>query len=187
MTSHGGAAHEVYSVSIDDLFAVSTPDVPKVDLGMYDAELAAVTTTYLSGGQFGEGLVINDEFGNKANRFRWEFLLLDETGEPVYETDEDGNVIPGDPITVDCVTGLQFYPLAKNPSKQSRIMLALLTPDEAAVWKDGGKCVPLTALLGRKVQVQVDENSKGWPTAANVLPPRARRAKARSTAAESDA
>lgn len=155
----------------------STPTVPDIELGMYDATLVGVEATYLEGGQYGEGFTTTDENGNKVNRFRWAFGLKGEDGEALYELDEEGEPTTGDPIEVDCVTGLQFFAKAKNPSKQTRIMKALLTKDEFEAWAEGESAPGLKTLIGRPCQVQVDENSKGYPTAANVLPPRARRAR----------
>lgn len=168
----------------DSLFAASTPQVPDIELGMYDGKLVKVETTYLTGGQFGEGFVTQDENGNKVNRFRWVFGLMDEEGNALYELDEDGEPVSGDPIEVDTVTGLQFFAKAKNPSKQTRIMQALLTKDEREAWEEGEAAPTLAELLDRKVQVQVGENGKGYPTASNVLPPRARRATGRRKAVE---
>src|SRR6186997_792884 len=110
-------------VGIDSLFAASTPEIPNVELGMSDAKLTGVSTTYLEGGQYGEGFTIMDpDTGRKVNRFRWDFTLIGDDGEALYELDENGEPVSGDPITLDCVTGLQFFAKAKNPSKQTRIM-----------------------------------------------------------------
>lgn len=155
-------------------FAASTPSIPDIELGMYDAVLSRVEAIYLSGGQYGEGFVTTDENGNKVNRFRWTFGLLDDDGAALYDE--------GDPIEVDCVTGLQFFAKAKNPSKQVRIMKALMTPAEFEAWSEGEEAPSLEDLLQRKVQVEVGENDKGYPTAANVLAPRQRRARARKAA-----
>lgn len=150
-------------------FAASTPSVPSVELGFYDATLVRVDAIYLSGGQYGEGFVTEDENGNKVNRFRWTFALLSDDGAVIYDE--------GDPVEVDCVSGLQFFAKAKSPSKQVRIMKALLTPDEFTAWADGEDAPGLNDLVGRKVQVEVGINDKGYPTASNVLAPRQRRSR----------
>lgn len=165
--------------SIDGLFGVSTPSVPDVDLGMYDAKLVGVSTTYLTGGQYGEGFVTEDENGNKVNRFRWAFALYDEEGEAIYDE--------GDAVEVDVVTGLQFFPKAKNPSKQVRIMKALMTPDEFESWAEGESAPGIKDLLQRPCQVEVGQNDKGYPTASNVLAPRKRRARRAAATSEGDA
>lgn len=161
------------------MFDASTPNIPNVDLGMYDAALLRVETTWLDGGQYGEGFVTEDEKGNKVNRFRWVFSLKDEAGAVIYDE--------GDPVDLDTITGLQFFAKAKNPSKQVRIMKALLTPAEFAAWSEGEPAPGLEELLGRPCQVEVDENAKGYPTIANVLAPRARRAAGRRAPASSEA
>lgn len=161
-------------MGINDLFTASTPAIPNVDLGMYDATLLRVETTYLAGGMYGEGYTTTDENGQKVNRFRWVFGLLDDDGNAIYDE--------GDAVEVDCISGLQFFAKAKNPSKQVRIMKALMTPSEFEAWSEGESAPTLTELLGRKVQVEVGQNDKGYPTASNVLAPRQRRA-ARRTAA----
>jgi hypothetical protein len=161
-------------------FAASTPQVPDIELGMYDALLQSVEPIYMKGGQYGEGFVTEDENGNKVNRFRWTFALLDDDGNTIYDE--------GDPIEVDTITGLQFFAKAQNPSKQVKIMKALMTPAEFESWAEGEAAPGLTDLLQRKVQVEVGENDKGYPTCANVLAPRQRRArKATASPAESDA
>jgi hypothetical protein len=147
-------------VGIDSLFAASTPTIPNVELGMADAKLTGVSTTYLDGGQYGEGYTINDPV----------------TGH------EEGDPVSGDPITLDCVTGLQFFAKAKNPSKQTRIMQALLSKAEREAWEEGEGAPTMAELLGRPCQVLIGENAKGYPTVSNVLPPRARRSTGRKAA-----
>jgi len=170
-------------VGIDNLFAASTPKVPDIEFAMYDATLVGVETTYLDGGQYGLGFVTKDESGKDVNRFKWLFELKDDDGDPLYELDEEGEPVSGDPVVVDTVTGLQFFAKAKNPSKQTRIMQALLTKAEREAWEEGEGAPTLAELIGRPCQVQVTENAKGYPTAGSVLPPRVKRAKGRAAAA----
>lgn len=151
----------------DNLFMASQPSVPNVELGFNDAKLSRVETIYLAGGQFGEGFTIVNDNGEKVNRFRWVFLLTDDAGATLYDD--------GDPIEVDCVSGLQFYAKAKNPSKQVRIMRALLRPEEVPFWENGDGAPPLTELLNRPVQVEVALNDKGYLTVASVIGPRKRK------------
>ncbi len=151
-----------------DLFAPSTPHIPDVDMGLNDAVLTNVETVYVTGGQFGEGFTTTDDAGNTVNRFRWVFTLTDEAGATLYDE--------GDPIVVDCLSGLQFFAKAKNLSKQVRIMKALLSAEEFAGWQDGKGVPSLKDLLGRPVQVEVGMNDRGYPTAVSVIAPRKRRA-----------
>ena len=159
-------------------FAASTPQVPDIDTGMYDAILIRVDTTFMEGGQFGEGFVTTDpDTGQKVNRFRWVYTLLDEEGATLYDDD-------GDPLEVDQLTGLQFFAKAKNLSKQTRAMKALLTPAEFEAWADGGEA---PEVVGRKVQVEIGTNPKGYPTISNVLAPRKARRAARAVTSEDEA
>lgn len=161
----------------DNLFMASQPHIPDIDLGLNDAKLVSVGTIYLAGGQYGEGFVTENEKGEKVNRFRWVFALTDANGATLYDE--------GDPVEVDCVTGLQFFAKAKSPSKQVRIMRALLTPTELPYWESGEGAPPLTSLLGRPVQVEVGLNDKGYPTAVQVLAPRkAQRTRSETATAE---
>lgn len=171
---------------IDSLFGASTPQVPDIDLGMYDALLVGVSTTYLEGGQYGEGFTVKDENDNTVNRFRWLWSLVDDEGAAIYELDDEGEPVSGDPIEVDCITGLQFFAKAKNPSKQTRIMKALMTPAEFTAWADGEQAPTMADLLQRKVQVEIGENAKGYPTVVNVIAPKARRAKRGTRPAATD-
>lgn len=155
---------------MDELFAPSTPHIPDIELGFNDAKLTGVTPTYIPGGLYGEGFTTKDALGNDVNRFRWVFTLVDADGATLYDE--------GDPITVDCITGLQFFAKAKNLSKQVRIMKALLTPEEFAGWQDGRGVPGLADLVGRPVQVEVGMNDRGYPTVASVIAPRKRRASA---------
>lgn len=157
----------------------STPEIPDIELGLYDGTLVGVDAIYMEGGQYGEGFVTEDENGNKVNRFRWTFGLKDEDGNVLYDE--------GDAIEVDTLTGLQFFAKAKNPSKQVRIMKALLTPAEFAAWAEGESAPGLKELIGRPAQIDVTENGKGYPTVGNVLAPRQRRARRAAAVATADA
>ena len=107
--------------------------------------------------------------------------LLDDEGEPLYDDES------GDRIVVDMLTGLQFFAKAKNPSKQTRTMKALLTPAEFEAWAEGEDAPSIKELIGRKVQVDIGLNGKGYPTASNVLPPRKARAARRAVTSEDEA
>lgn len=167
--------------------AVSTPEIPDVELGLADAVLVDVQATYLTGGTYGEGFVTKDEKGNNVNRFRWMFNLKDDEGNLLYDVDEDGEPKSGDPIEVDTITGLQFFAKAKNPSKQVRIMKALMTVSEFEAWSEGEQAPTLKELIGRPCQVDIVENAKGYPTVGNVIAPRKRRAAGRAAVATADA
>lgn len=159
----------------------STPTVPDVDDGIYDARLLSIVTKYVTGGNYGEGFVTEDDEGNKVNKFEWNFGLYDEDGEPIFDEETD------EAIEVDMLTGLQFFATAKNLSKQVRAMKALMSGDEFAAWVDGEAAPTQAELIGRPCQVEVGTNEKGYPRVNNVLPPRKVRARRSRAAAEAEA
>lgn len=156
----------------------STPSIPDIEFALYDGVLVDVTAIFMDGGQYGIGFVTKDESGKDVNRFRWTFRLKDEDGEDIYDE--------GEPVEVDCVTGLQFFAKAKNASKQVRIMKALMTKAEFDAWSEGESAPTLKELVGRPAQVDVTENGKGYPTIGNVLAPRQRRARRATSTADAE-
>lgn len=160
-----------------DMFAASQPKIPKIDLGLNDAILSRVETKWVTGGQYGDGFVTQDESGNDINRFKWVYALTADDGSVLYDEES------GFPLEVDQLTGLQFFAKAKNPSKQVRAMKALMTADEFDAWSEGKPAPSLNELLGRPVQVDVGLNDNMYPTASSVLGPRkGQRARAVATA-----
>jgi len=170
----------------------STPAIPNIELGLADARLLSVDTKMVTGGEYGDGFIYtyddeaeaaadNHKVGDKVNRFQWNFLVLDDEGEPLYDEDS------GDQIVVDQLTGLQFFAKAKNPSKQTRIMKALLTPAEFEAWSEGEDAPSIKDLIGRKVQVDIGLNGKGYPTVSNVLAARKARSGRRASSADDEA
>lgn len=141
-------------------------DAPDVDPGIYDARFDGVEKKFITGGQFGDG-----------DRLEWQFTLLDDDGGVMYDA--------GDPLSVEGLTSMSTNVLSKTTPKAVRYLKALMTPEEFANFSDG-KGVGASALIGRVVQVEVAIRDSGWPTVANVLPPRQRRS-SRSRAAEGDA
>ena len=138
-------------------------DAPDVEPGLYDARFDGVSVKYVEGGQYGDG-----------DRFEWAFTLLDDEGAVLYDD--------GDPITVTGLTSLSTNTKSKTQPKAVRYLKALMTPDEFAAF-EAGKGVAADAIIDRNVQVEVTIRDSGWPTIANVLPPRKKRV-ARTSEAE---
>lgn len=130
-------------------------DAPNVDAGIYDARFDGVETKFVEGGQFGDG-----------ERFAWSFTLLDDEGAVLYDD--------GDPIEIDGLTSMSTNTKSKTTPKAVRYLKALMTPEEFAGFENGNG-VSADALIGRTVQVEVAIRDSGWPTIANVLPPRQKR------------
>lgn len=130
-------------------------DAPDVEPGIYDARFDGVEKKYIEGGQFGDG-----------DRLEWQFTLLDDEGAVLY----DG----GDPIEVQGLTSMSTNVLSKTTPKAVRYLKALMTAEEFAAFSEG-KGVGASNLVGRTVQVEVAIRDSGWPTVANVLPPRQKR------------
>jgi hypothetical protein len=169
----------------------STPAIPNVELGLADARLLSVDTKMVTGGDFGDGFIYTYEdeaeaaadghkVGDRVNRFQWNYLVLDDEGEPLYDEES------GDQIIVDQLTGLQFFAKAKNLSKQTRAMKALLTPAEFEAWAEGEDAPSIKELVGRKVQVDIGLNGKGYPTVSNVLAARKARSGSRRISSADD-
>ena len=138
-------------------------DAPDIDPGVYDARFDGVSTKFITGGQYGDG-----------NRFEWAFTLLDDDGDVMY----DG----GEPLEVTGLTSESTNILSKTQPRAVRYLKALMTPVEFATFS-AGEGVDEDALLGRVVQVEVAVKENGWPSIANVLPPRAKRKASKAKAA----
>lgn len=130
-------------------------DAPNVDAGIYDARFDGVEKKFVEGGQFGDG-----------DRLAWAFTLLDDEGAVLYDD--------GEPLEIDGLTSMSTNVHSKTTPKAVRYLKALMTPEEFAGFSEG-KGVPSGALIGRVVQVEVAIRDSGWPTIANVLPPRQKR------------
>lgn len=156
----------------------STPSVPDVEDGIYDAVLLSIGTKYVTGGKFGDGFTTDDDEGNKVNRFTWNFGLRDDNGDPLFDEESD------EAIEVDMLTGLQFFAKAKNQSKQVRAMKALMTGREFESWVNGDEAPTQAELIGRPCQVEIGTNENGYPRVNNVLPARKARASRRAAATD---
>ena len=133
-------------------------DAPEVEPGVYDARFDGVESKFITGGQYGDG-----------NRFEWSFTLLDDDGDVMYDE--------GEPLEVTGLTSESTNILSKTTPRAVRYLKALMTPAEFATFS-AGEGVDESALIGRVAQIEVSVKENGWPSIANVLPPRAKRKKA---------
>lgn len=140
-------------------------DAPNVEAGIYDAKFDGVAKKYVTGGQYGDG-----------DRFEWAFTLLDDDGSVLYDE--------GDPIEVTGLTSTSTNIASKTTPRAVRYLKALMTPAEFAAF-EAGEGPMASALVGRKVQVEVAIKDNGWPTIANVLPARKTR-RARAVSADEE-
>lgn len=138
-------------------FNLKTTYESSVKPGTYDAVLTGMDLTYMEGNGLYKDVVKELPDGTRVNRWRWNFQLLDDAGEPVYED--------GDPAEVDVLSGIVFNvpQPGRQASKQARLLLALMTPEEGKAWTSGGKAPSRDSIIGRKVELDVDINEKGYP------------------------
>jgi hypothetical protein len=130
-------------------------DAPDIEPGVYDGKFDGIATKFITGGQYGDG-----------DRWEWSFTLLDDDGDVLY----DG----GDPLEITGLTSTSTNDKSKTLPKALRYFKALMTTAEYAAFL-AGEGIDEDSLLGRVVQVEVAVKDNGWPSIANVLPPRAKR------------
>ena len=136
-------------------------DAPNIEAGMYDGRFDGVEVKFIKGGMYGDG-----------DRFEWAFTLVDDEGAVLYDE--------GEPVEVTGLTSQSTNTASKTVPRAVRYLKALMTPAEYAKF-EAGEGVDEDALLGRIAQVEVAINDNGWPTVANVIAARVKRAAAKST------
>jgi hypothetical protein len=161
-------------------------DAPNLEGGMYDARFSGLEKKHITGGKFGDG-----------DRLEWAFGLLDDDGEPLQDTDAEGNVKykDGDVVEIEAtgLTSLSMNTKSQTQPRGVRYLKALATPEEFADFvkygeTGGAEGAPIDAdeLLNRPCQVEVRIKDSGWPEIVNVLPARSRRATRRRTSPEGE-
>lgn len=126
-----------------------------------------MSTKFITGGNYGDG-----------DRFEWAFTLLDDDGAVIYDE--------GEPVELTGLTSTSTNVASKTTPRAVRYLKALMTASEFAVF-EAGEGVEAEELLGRIVQVEVAIKESGWPTIANVLPPRKSRKSKASARKAADA
>jgi hypothetical protein len=159
-------------------------DAPLVESGLCDAIFEGLSTTYIEGGDYGEGKVITLPDGTRVNRYRWEFTLLGDDGQPLYEDRKDHPEF-GNPIVVDSLTSTSMNAVSKTKPKTLRYLSALMSEAEYSAFLDSTG-LDADVLRGRKVQVEIAIKDSGWPTVVNVLPARKPRGSAVRLTTEQD-
>lgn len=145
-------------------FAATTAaaDAPHVDAGMYDARFDGIETKFITGGQYGDG-----------DRFQWNFTLLDDDGNELYDGEE--------PIQIDTLTSTSLNTTSKTQPRALRYLKALLSQPEYDAFVNGAK-FDASNIVGRRVQVEVYIRDTGWPSISAILAPRTTRVSGRPKA-----
>ena len=130
-------------------------DAPDIEAGVYDASFVGVTKKYIEGGMYGGG-----------DRLEWTFALLDDDGSAIYDN--------GDAVEVNGLTSMSTNTTSKTQPRAVRYLKALMSTAEFAQFV-AGEGMNASDLIGRVVQVEVIIKDSGWPSIANVLPPRRKR------------
>ncbi len=132
-------------------------EAPNVEEGMYDALFLGTESKRVKGGLY------TKDTENGDLKLEWNFQLLDEEGNPVYDE--------GDTVELSKLTGTGFNIASKTVPQEVRVLKALLTKAEYAKF-EAGEGVDEEAMKGRKVQVEVFVKENGWPGIGNVIAPR---------------
>lgn len=106
-----------------------------------------------------------DNFGkpDDGNRLDFMFTLLTEDGEVAYGDD-------GDPIELRQAKACK--PGSTGPKSNFREYLSgILTPKEMAAWEASTPDDPFdgSAIPGRKLNVKISHNGRGWPEVETVI------------------
>lgn len=145
-------------------------DAPDIEAGMYDALFDRAESKRIKGGQYTRDTEKGDP------KLEWFFKLLGDDGNVLRNDDEDSEHF-GEVIEVSKLTGVNFNIASKTVPAEVRILKAMLTAAEFAAFENGEGTPVAEAdapegLKGRKVQLEVFINDKGWPGVGNVIPAR---------------
>lgn len=110
-----------------------------------------------------------DKFGkvDDGTRFHFNFTILDAEGKPVMLEGAEG---PDDTLDLEALTRNMS---SHEKSSSYALLKGILTPVEFQLWLASTPEEPadLSAVGGRKVNVQVSHNAKGWPQIEATLGP----------------
>lgn len=125
-------------------FTASTKSAgaPEIEAGVYPADFDGVKEDFIENSQYGNGDI-----------FAWSFTVYDQ----------------GDPVPVQGTTSRSLNTKSKTTPTAVRWLKAILTKSEYAQF-EAGEGIDAGALLGRRVQVQIEIKDSGWPKVVNVLP-----------------
>jgi hypothetical protein len=139
----------------------ASADAPNIPDDIYPGEFTGLTVEH-----FPEWVTDKSaKYGkpDDGNRLRFDFGLLDEKGKPYFLDPEDDA-----PVSLNALTSTSMNVKSQTVPKAVRFLKAIMTKAEFAAF-EGGEDIEETALYGRKVQLEVEKNEKGWPTIVNVI------------------
>lgn len=144
---------------------VASGSAPEIEDGLYVAQF--VDITYRVVDQFKTD---RDKFGKPDDGGRYDFIatILDSDGNPVLMDEEDPTV------TLDLRQAKSVKLFSSDERSNSYAYLkGILTPAEFQSWlvSTADDPVDLSKVAGRKVNVQVGHNEKGWPQIEAFLGP----------------
>lgn len=147
------------------LATTTSADAPDVESGIYDATFLGVLPKAI---QSDFSSIEKDKDGNEIpNSYEWRYGLLDEEFDQLYKDD-------GDPLEVTKLTSMNLNTTSKTVPGAVKVLKAMLTTAEYDAFLNG-EAPDSDDLIGRKVQVDVQDNARGWPTIEAVLPARKQR------------
>jgi len=124
-------------------------DIPEIEDGVYPADFDGCAQ------ESHPDWAGKNKFGgmDDGERIRWDFTLFDQ----------------GDPVPVNVLYNLNFNTASKTVPGNIKILKALQSKAEYAAFEAGGD-LDADTLQGRRCQVQIEHNDKGWPKIVAVLP-----------------
>lgn len=134
---------------------------PSIEDGIHDFRFDGVSAVVVEQWKKAEG---NWGKPDDGRRFSWDFTLLDEQGDVVYDDDAD-------PIEINKKTSTSTNTKSKTVPAAVKILRALMTPAEYAAF-DQGDTPDSDTLVGRTVQGLVSHNDNGWPQIDEFMPAR---------------
>jgi len=137
-------------------------DAPNIAPNIYDLRFDGTSRTTMKTGKYVKDPINGDP------KLRWEFTVLGDDGEPLYDQ--------GDAISVDTITGVGFNIASKTVPAEVKMLKALLTAAEFQAFQ-AGNGTNEESLLGRVVQGEVYINDGGWPGVTNIIKARAKTGK----------
>lgn len=131
-------------------------DAPDIDNGAYAARFdGMVVEEHPDWAQTAEANKFHK--ADSGRRIRFNFTLLDEDGDELYED--------GDPVEVSALTREAFG----EKSRAYALFGPILTASERTAF-EAGEDLDSDAIEGRRVLVAIEKNKNGWPVVMSVMP-----------------
>jgi hypothetical protein len=129
-------------------------NAPAIEEGIYSAKFIGVTAKTIEKSQY------------DPNVYVWLFGLLDDEGNAIYSEGDP------EPLTIDKVTSQSTNVKSKTTPGAIKVLKALMTVAEFALFETGEGATKDEDLIGRRVKVSVVTKENGWPSIEDVLPDR---------------